>query len=63
MDEKDLKIAALRERLRDIVDEYENKVADLRVALTIQQQQIESSEVNDNQPAPAPEVLEGEVVD
>lgn len=63
MDEKDLKIAALRERLRDIVDEYENKVADLRVALTIQQQQIEASEVNDNQPAPAPEVLEGEVVD
>lgn len=61
MDNKDLKIQALSERLSEIVTEYENKVADLRVAITIQQAQIESLQ-GDDSPGEG-EVLEGEVVD
>lgn len=38
MDKKDLKIQALREALKDrvasITDEYENRIADLRIELT-----------------------------
>ena len=38
MDKRDLKIQALREALRDrvasITDEYENRIADLRIELT-----------------------------
>lgn len=42
MDEKDLKINALLERVAQLTQEYENKVADYRVALTQQSQNIES---------------------
>lgn len=36
MDKKDLKIIALRERLRDIIAEYEEKVVELRIAITVE---------------------------
>lgn len=35
MDEKDLKIQALRERIGELTVHYEDKIADLRVALTV----------------------------
>lgn len=40
-EEKDLKIQALTQRLAEIVAEYENKVADLRVAFTVLTSQAE----------------------
>ena len=77
MDEKDLKIMAFRERLAELTTEYEDKVADLRVALTTLQESLNeayeridtlSSALEareDLQPAEEqepPEVIEGEVV-
>ena len=43
MDEKELKIQALTERIAELTAGYENKVADLRVALTLQAQQLEDA--------------------
>lgn len=54
----ELKVQALRERLAQIVTEYEDRVADLRVNLTLQQEQLQAyqQQSTDNEP------LEGEVV-
>lgn len=38
-----MKIQALTERISEVVAEYENKVADLRVAYTIVSQQLEEA--------------------
>lgn len=38
MDRKDLKVQALLERVSSLTTEYENKVADLRVELTVSEQ-------------------------
>lgn len=66
MDEKDLKIMALKERVGEIVSDYEEKVADLRVVVTQQQAELDnfrSSPVSHNPDAQdADEVLEGEVI-
>ena len=39
MDRKDLKIQALTQRLSTIVSQYEDKIADLRVELTVTSQE------------------------
>lgn len=43
MDEKELKIQALLERVAELTTGYEDKIASLRVALTVQAQQLEDS--------------------
>lgn len=40
-DKKDLKILALRERVAQLTAEYEDKIADLRVELTVTTQEFE----------------------
>ena len=40
-DKKDLKILALRERVATLTAEYEDKIADLRVELTLTAQELE----------------------
>lgn len=73
MDEKDLKITALKQRIGEITSDYEDRIADLRVNITYQQQQLEQlqrqnqeleSQLSDLDPAPdsTSDVLEGEVV-
>lgn len=39
MDKNELKILALRERISQLTTDYEDKIADLRVALTISEQE------------------------
>ena len=41
MDSKDLKIEALKQRLAEIVVEYEDKIANLRIEITYLVQQAE----------------------
>jgi hypothetical protein len=41
-DKKDLKILALRERVAQLTAEYEDKIADLRVELTVTTQEFEA---------------------
>lgn len=41
MDKNELKVIALRERIAQLTAEYEDKVADLRVALTISEAEKE----------------------
>lgn len=41
MDRNELKIQALRERVAQLTVDYEDKVADLRVELTIVSQELE----------------------
>ena len=43
LDRKDLKIQALRERVSALTTEYEDKVADLRVELTINSAEFEQA--------------------
>lgn len=57
MDEKDLKIAALRERIAEDAE----RIADLRVEITVLTQRLNSSERNAS--APDMNVVEGELVD
>jgi hypothetical protein len=40
LDRKDLKIQALLEKVATLTQQYENQVADLRVALTISEQNL-----------------------
>ena len=42
MDEKDLKIQALLERVRDLTVNYENQVADARVKITILDNELQA---------------------
>lgn len=66
MDDKDLKITALKQRIGELASEYEDKVADLRVAITQQEQAL--SELRDalrghaTDEGEEDDVLEGEVV-
>lgn len=46
MDDKDLKIEALLQRVSEITRVYEDKVADLRVEITNLSRRIEASESN-----------------
>ena len=41
LDRKDLKILALKEKLGQIVSDYEERIADLRVELTLTAQQVQ----------------------
>lgn len=41
-DKKDLKILALRERVAQLTAEYEDKIADLRVELTVTTAELEN---------------------
>lgn len=66
MDKKDMKITALLERVSALTQEYENKVADLRVELTVSDNARREAEqrLADSQ---SPDVkydgaLEGEIV-
>lgn len=73
MEENELKIMALRERIGELTVEYEDKVADLRVALTQMQSELERANdglsqareqaYSQKSPGPAPKVVEGEVVE
>lgn len=49
MDEKDLKIQALLERMAEMVVDHENKVAELRVALTLSERR-QTTQSRDQQP-------------
>lgn len=44
MDKNELKVMALRERVAQLTAEYEDKIADLRVELTLQAQRLEELE-------------------
>ena len=44
MNDNELKIAALKERMGQMVADYEERVADLRVIVTNQQQKVEQLE-------------------
>lgn len=41
MDKQDLKIEALRQRIAEITAQYEDRIADLRVELTVLSQELE----------------------
>lgn len=71
MEDKDLKITALTQRIGEITSQYEDKIADLRVAITRQEETINDlngqaqslAEQNVSQPYDEePEVVEGEVI-
>ena len=68
MNDNELKIVALKERMGQIVTDYEEKVADLRVIVTKQQQQLEHLEsqlanaVNNDVGPDSDDVVEGEVL-
>jgi len=71
IDRKDLKIQALLEKVASLTQSYENQVADLRVELTVSEQNVKelrdtiSSIHNEPVPTTPPpvDVIEGEVVD
>lgn len=70
MNDNELKIAALKERMGQMVADYEEKVADLRVIVTNQQQQVEylesqlahAVENGDESDRASDDVVEGEVL-
>lgn len=57
MDDKDLKITALKQRIGELTSQYEEKVADLRVIITQQENAL-----NANATPQTEDVVEGEVV-
>ena len=69
MNEKDLKIIAIKQRLGEVVSDYEEKVADLRVLITKQEEELNTlrAQLAESQsqepPAPAEDVLEGEILE
>lgn len=71
MDEKDLKIIALRERIGSEAQRYAEEIAQLRVELTVKSQQVQTlqeenhkliQDLNVNEET-EPVVVDGEVVD
>lgn len=68
-----LKVQALNERLAEVTTDSENRIADLRVDLTLMSQQgdqlreqlrqLQQGQDDFNYPDDAPEVLDGELVD
>ena len=69
MDDNELKITALKERMGQMVADYEERVADLRVIVTNQQNQLKHLESqlanavnNDVGPEDPDDVVEGEVL-
>lgn len=70
MEEKDLKILAFKERISELTTDYEEKVAELRVALTVLQRNLDEAQMTidsmaaSNNAAPVnDEIVEGEVVE
>lgn len=70
MEEKDLKILAFKERISELTTDYEEKVAELRVALTILQRNLDEAQMTIDSMAASnsaasvnDEVVEGEVVE
>lgn len=73
-DRKDLKIQALLEKVSELTTSYENRVADLRVELTLAGEQLQeaNTQIQQLQQASAeqassvtdvqPQIVEGEVV-
>ena len=67
MDKKDMKIAAYEERIAQLTTEYERKVADLRVELTVKDNELRQAQADlesatrgrTQEPA---DTVEGEVV-
>lgn len=57
LDRKDLKIQALLEKIASLTQNYENQVADLRVALTVSEQTVKElrDTINNmhNEPVPS----------
>lgn len=64
MEDNELKVMALKQRIGELVADYEEKVADLRVVITQQQEAFEAQNALDSdlEDASHEEVLEGEVV-
>lgn len=69
MNDNELKITALKERMGQMVADYEERVADLRVIVTNQQNQLKHLESqlanavnNDVEPEDPDDVVEGEVL-
>lgn len=64
MEDNELKVMALKQRIGELVADYEEKVADLRVVITQQQEAFEAQNASDSgfEDASHEEVLEGEVV-
>lgn len=62
MDEKDLKIMALKEQFAEAVSQYQDRIADLRVANTVLQQRVEQAEQTNSQNKAGPEEAELEAV-
>ena len=46
MDKKDMKIAAYEERIAQLTTEYERKVADLRVELTVKDNELRQTQAD-----------------
>lgn len=65
MDKKDMKIAAYEERIAQLTTEYERKVADLRVELTVKDNELRHAQETLNaekSPGQSEPPIEGEVV-
>lgn len=60
MDEKDLKIQALLERIAEITQQNEGKIADFRVQITVLANEVDRLK---EQQDGTPDVVEGDVVD
>lgn len=70
MEEKDLKILAFKERISELTTDYEEKVAELRVALTVLQRNLDEAQMtidsmasSQNADTVKDEIVEGEVVE
>ena len=57
-----LKVQALSERISEMTAQYEDKIADLRVELTLLNQRVQTQASSHPPQEQAPAVLEGEVV-
>lgn len=69
LDRKDLKIQALLEKLGEQTQTYENRIADLRVELTISEQNIRNLQdsqaahyAGNRSPEPEFDIVQGETV-
>lgn len=62
MDNKELKSVALLQRIGELASEYEGKIADLRVTITMQESELKSLRASNAPESGGSEVLEGEVV-
>lgn len=69
MNDNELKVTALKQRLGEVVSDYEERIADLRVAVTRQQEEINNlnaaleEAANKSESFEDSPVVEGEVVE